>query len=164
MQEISSLTSSTLLGNLIELKESTTEYLEQCRGMKLKVSIEFQEEQSVSGKNIIKRVSKLYFDSVTRPVLYSVSYLIRENLTHDEFNLLVNDEIPMGRLFISQNSAEIIEKRNMAVSKEDVERDIAEALHSSSLQLYRKSYDYWVGNREIGKILEFFNEESLQRI
>lgn len=163
MQITSSLTTTDLLDNLIDLKASTTEYLEQCRGMKLKVSIQSQEEQQIGGEPFIRRISKLYFDSVLSPVLYSVSYLVKRNLTAPEYDLLINDEIPMGRLFIAQNGAGAIEKRNIMVSRE-VDRNVAESLQINSSIFYRKTYDYWVGDREIGKILEFFNEESLERV
>ena len=31
-------------------------------------------------------------------------------------------------------------------------------------KIFEKRYDYWVGDRLIGYISEFFNEESLERV
>jgi hypothetical protein len=150
-----------LLENLVELRSSTTEFLEQYNGSKLNVSIESQEDQMASGH--IRRVSRLYFETVEESILFSVSYMIRKNLTAIEYDLLINDSIPMGRMFILQNRNDVLDKRNVIVSRE-VDRKIAGELNVASPFLYRKSYDLFIGEREVGKIYEFFNEESLERI
>lgn len=152
-----------LLKELIELEASTTLLLEYLVGMDLQIKVEAQSEEKTRDTSIIKRVTKLYFDSCDTPALYCISYLNKNKLTDDEYQFLMDEDMPIGRLFMKCNRKELIHKKNIMVTVENDEQ-IAKALNVSSFQIYKKEYEYWIAEREIGKIVEIFNEESLNRI
>jgi len=152
-----------LITRLAELNHSTTLFLESIRGEYLKILLESQDELFIHQNNIIKRVTKLYFDSSDVPLLYCTSYLNKSELTNIEYASLAEGILPIGIVFHRYNDAHSIKKRNVVVSKE-INTDIASSLHVSSPLIFQKKYDYWVGDRQIGYICEFFNEESLDRI
>lgn len=154
---------TNLLKELIELEASTTLLLEFLMGMDLQIKVEAQSEEKVRDTSIIKRVTKLYFDSCDAPALYCISYLNKSKLTDDEYQFLMEEDMPIGRLFMKCNRKELIRKKNILVTVENDEQ-IAKALNVSSFQIYKKEYEYWIAEREIGKIVEIFNEESLNRI
>lgn len=154
---------SSLLKELINLEASTTLLLEFLTGMDLQVKVEAQSEETMLKRPVIKRVTKLYFDSCKTPALYCISYLNRDKLTKEEYQFLLREEMPIGRLFIQCNGEGQIQKKNITVTVEKDEA-IAKLLNVSSALLYKKEYEYWIAEREVGKITEIFNEESLSRI
>ncbi|MDO6431634.1 hypothetical protein Q4E93_13605 [Flavitalea sp. BT771] len=153
----------SLVDDLIELGDSTTLFLEALRGNRLLVTILSQEEIFLSGHWVIKRVVKLFFDTPEIPVLYCVSYLNRDSLTEEEYKCLVDDTLPIGLVFLALNNAHSIQKKNITTIQE-ISPDHAAFLNVRSPKIFRKKYDYWVDDREIGCICEFFNEESLGRV
>jgi chorismate-pyruvate lyase len=154
---------TTLLDDLLRLEDSTTLFLESLNGSDLKVEISSQFEEKLNGTHFITRTTILFFRSPDRPALYCISYLDKDNLTDSEYLLLTGSTIPIGRLFMQLNHDHVIRKDNIAFSKETNE-EIADRLNIPCSPLYRKEYDYWVGERRIGRIIEFFNEESLMRV
>jgi hypothetical protein len=152
-----------IVSRLINLEESTTSLLESLRGAPLRLVIESQKEIPDRHEIIIKRTVKLYFESLNVPVLYCVSYLYKSNLHAIEYKLLRETELQIFKVFQRFNDAGLIKKRNISITKE-VSDELAASLNVSSPVIFRKRYDFWVGEREIGSISEFFNEESLMRI
>jgi hypothetical protein len=152
-----------IVNRLINLEESTTSLLESLRGAPLRLVIESQKEISGPHDIIIKRTVKLFFESSSEPVLFAVSYLNKSNLYVNEYKLLRETELQIFKVFQRFNDASLIKKRNISITKE-VSDESAATLNVSSPVIFRKRYDFWVGNREIGTISEFFNEESLMRI
>lgn len=152
-----------LLHKLNEMNDSTTLLLESLRGSSLRLNIESQVETRELEANVIKRTVKLYFESSAAPVMYCVSYLNKNNLKWEEYQSLVEEQLPIGKVLHCYNRAELIRKINISVTRENDE-NIAEFLNVKSPLVTRKRYDYWVGDREIGSICEFYNEESLERI
>lgn len=152
-----------LVDKLIALDGSTTFFLESLRGARLMVSIESQTETYSASRQIITRAVKLFFESADTPVLYCESFLNPDQLTSEEYGLLMTKEIPIGIVFHHFNEATSITKRNICINKE-TNAHLAAFLNVKSSSLFKKKYEYWVGNRRIGYICEFFNEESLARI
>ena len=158
-----SLINDTFIEDLLSLKGSTTLFLESEKGLMMNVQLESQVENTESGRCIIKRTTRLFFRSAQQPALYCVSYLIKSELTDMEYRTLHEGVIPIGKLFLQLNDSIEIRKTNIATSLErDV--DIARLLNVKSDLVYKKEYDYWIGRRRIGRIVEFFNKESLSRI
>jgi hypothetical protein len=83
-------------------------------------------------------------------------------LTRGEYISLAEGMMPIGLVFHHHNHPGMIKKINVQV-KEEVNPDLARLLNVNSEIIVKKKYDYWVGDREIGHICEFFNEESLRR-
>jgi len=152
-----------LINELIVLGESTTLFLESIRGDRLQVAVESQSETNVSGSQVIRRAVKLHFQTPDAPVLYCVSFLNKNMLTEEEYRRLMVEEQPIGILFQSLNDAASIKKRNVFVTQ-SCNSALAARLNVQSEMIFEKRYDYWVGDRAIGYICEFFNEESLDRV
>lgn len=153
----------SLVHKLVELNSSTTLFLESIRGSRLQVALESQEEVQMQAQWFIKRVVKLFFDSPDIPLLYCESLLNKSILTSGEYVSLAEGMMPIGIVFHHHNHPGMIRKINVQV-KEEVNPDLARLLNVSSELIFKKKYDYWVGDREIGHICEFFNEESLGRV
>lgn len=154
------INAGSLLEKLSHLEHSTTAFLESIKGQPLKVSIEAQVEEP--GICLIRTV-KLYFDSPELPLLFCISQLNRTNLHPEEYALLTVHALPIGRIFHHVNPGALIVKKNTMVTTEN-NTHISSCLKVSLPTVKRKSYDYWVGDREIGTITEYFNQESLARI
>lgn len=152
----------SLVHKLVELNGSTTLFLESIRGGRLQVALESQEEVQIQAQWFIKRVVKLFFDSADTPLLYCESLLNKRMLTSGEYVSLAEGMTPIGTVFHHYNYPGMIKKINVQV-KEEVNPALARLLNVNSELIFRKRYDYWVGDREIGHICEFFNEESLRR-
>lgn len=152
-----------LTDSLIKLEDSTTYFLESLHGKALELEIDSQSEEFTGPGCIIKRMVKLYFQSAMKPALYCESHIYRDALTDEEYRLLVNSAIPIGKLFKILNDRDAIQKRNITVTA-DPDLKIAAIMNVAPGLLWKKQYDYWVGNRHIGLIIEYFNEESLTRL
>jgi chorismate-pyruvate lyase len=152
-----------MLHKLIELGDSTTLFLESERGDRLRLKVESQVEMELSSRCVIRRIVKLFFDSPDNPLLYCISYIDRDKLSQAEYKSLMEEELPIGIVFHSFNEPDEIRKRNVSITKE-VNQDLALSLNVKSNTIFKKKYDYWVGDREIGCINEYFNEESLERV
>lgn len=155
---VEKLSTDTMARELVELENSTTIFLENYHSALLQVIIRSQEEDS----GVIKRVTLLFFESSGAPVLYCVSYLIRDQLTKEEYYQLTHTTLPIGRIFAMQNMESFIDKRNITTQLTTNE-EAAIFLDVQSPLVYEKKYDYYVGQRKIGQIIEVFNEESLIR-
>jgi chorismate-pyruvate lyase len=154
---------STILTDILTLEGSTTLLLECLSGMKLQVEMVLQSEEHLFDTCYIKRITKLFFDLPELPALFCISYLEKKNLTSAEYQLLMQEDIPIGRLFIRLNNEESIRKNNISIVLEEDEES-SHILKVNSSWLYKKQYDYWIEGRKIGNITEMFNEESLNRI
>lgn len=152
-----------IVSRLINLEASTTQLLESLRGAPLKLVIDSQDEIIEQKHTLVRRTVKLFFESSGEPVLYAVSYLNKQHLHGNEYQLLRETELQIFKVFQQCNNASLITKRNIAITKE-VSDEMAAALNVTSPVIFRKKYDFWVDDREIGCISEFFNEESLMRI
>lgn len=152
-----------IISRLMNLEASTTSFLESLGGAPLRLVIESQKEIPDRHETIVKRAVKLFFESSAEPVLFAVSYLYKTNLHENEYKLLRETELQIFKVFERFNDVSLIKKRNIAVTKE-VSEELAASLNVASPVIFRKRYDFWVGDREIGSISEFFNEESLMRI
>ena len=152
----------SLVHELVQLDSSTTLFLESIRDGRLQVAMESQEEVQIQAQWFIKRVVKLFFDSADIPLLYCESLLNKSILTMNEYLSLTEGRTPIGIIFHHHNHPGMIKKINVQV-KEEVSSDLARLLNVSSQLIFKKKYDYWVGDRQIGHICEFFNEESLGR-
>ncbi len=153
----------SLLLKLSEMNDSTTLFLESLRGSSLQLNIESQVETPELETNVITRIVKLYFESSAVPVMYCVSYLNKNNLKREEYQSLLDAQLPIGKVFHCYNRADLIRKVNILVTREN-DDNVAGCLNVKSSLVTRKRYDYWVGDREIGSICEFYNEESLERV
>ena len=151
------------MNKLIELDGSTTLFLESLRSEPLKVIVESQAETEGYPDGIINRVVRLFFDSSDTPVLHCTSYLNKSKLTGEEYRSLIEGKLPIGTVFHCYNDADSIIKKNTSITKE-TNPDVAISLNVRSDLVFRKRYEYWVGDREIGHICEFFNDESLSRV
>jgi chorismate-pyruvate lyase len=152
-----------LVNELISLGDSTTFFLESVKGERLRVMIYSQEETGEGTERVIRRVVKLYFRSPEAPVLYCVSELKVNALTDREYNGLKEGVLPIGRLFISLN-AEVDIRKNNIYTRQVSNPAVAALLNVRSPKIFEKRYDYWVGDRMIGYIYEFFNEESFENV
>lgn len=148
---------------LNQLDDSTTHFLESLRGDTIRLLIISQDETKEFESTVIKRVVKLYFESADRPVLYCVSYLKKDKLSAQEYKSLLEDRMPIGKVFQCLNEGDCIKKTNISVTR-GVDKELAACLNVKSPIIVSKKYDYWIGEREVGQICEFFNEESLERI
>jgi chorismate-pyruvate lyase len=152
-----------LVNDLLVLGNSTTFFLESLRGEQLRVMIESQAETVEWAERVIRRAVKLYFQAPEMPVLYCISVLNVDVLTDREYKGLMEKKLPIGRVFNSLNAAGDIRKDNILVRQES-NPALAILLNVRSAMILEKRYDYWVGDRFIGYISEFFNEESLKRV
>jgi hypothetical protein len=73
------------------------------------------------------------------------------------------EELPIGILFHQVNNGNCIQKKNITINKE-VNPVLAMSLNVKSSIIFKKDYEYWVGDRKVGYICEFFNDESLARV
>jgi len=152
-----------LVNELLVLGDSTTFFLESLRGEQLQVIIESQTETIEWSHSVIRRTVKLYFHEPETPVLYCISVLNVDALTDSEYKGLIGAQLPIGRLFNSLNTTADIRKTNIHVRQAN-NPALAIQLNVRSAMIIEKRYDYWVGDRLIGYISEFFNEESLKRV
>lgn len=148
-----------LIDRLKQLKESTTFFLEECKGDNLNVLLLSQFEED----NVIIRKVKLFFDSPQMPILYCESYLLKDKLEMEDFKLLNRGEQPIGKVFREYDKEGKIRKENITLTKE-YDESIAQFLNVGSRQIFKKEYSYNVGGTVVGQIKEFFNSESLGRI
>jgi hypothetical protein len=155
--------SDTFIEDLLSLKGSTTLFLESAKGLMMSVQLESQSENTEAGRCIIRRATRLFFQSAQQPALYCLSYLLKNELTAMEYHTLKAGVIPIGKLFLQFNDRVEIKKTNISRSLE-THADIARLLNVNSDLVYKKEYDYWIGRRRIGQIIEFFNKESLSRL
>jgi chorismate-pyruvate lyase len=151
-----------IIDRLMGLAGSTTLFLEDLRGATLRVSIEDQWEQEEGDRAFITRTTRLFFHSPESPALFCKSLLNKNELTADEYRSLTQTTTPIGKIFLTFNEARDIEKKNVTIAMGS-DGPIAACLNVRDRLLYRKEYDYIVARRSIGRIIEFFNEESLQR-
>lgn len=154
------INAGSLLEELSHLEQSTTLFLESIKGQSLKVAIESQVE---GPEDSLIRTVRLYFDSDNLPLLYCISRLNTANLSSEEFALLTRQAMPIGRIFTYSNPGATIVKKNTTVTME-YNAHIISCLNLKPSTVKLKRYDYWVGQREIGTITEYFNQESLARI
>jgi hypothetical protein len=154
---------SDIISRVISLKDSTTLLLESLSARPLKVMLESQVETKDPNEEIIKRTVKLFFDSVSMPVLFCVSELHRKKLKAEEYKWLNETLMPIGKIFGFFNPEVLIKKNNILITRHH-DPAIAALLNVKFQEITCKKYDYWVGDRKIGAISEFFNEESLDRI
>lgn len=152
-----------LIDSLLKLEDSTTYFLESLHGKALELEIDSQSEEFTGPQCIIKRVVKLYFLTAILPTLYCESHIHKNALTNEEYRLLVTSEIPIGKLFKTLNNSDAIQKKNITVTA-DRSPNITTIMNVAPGMLWKKQYDYWVGDRHIGLIKEYFNEESLTRL
>lgn len=151
-----------LIKNLIVLDGSTTTFMEQFRSRQLSVDVISQDFKSVEGCEQIERHASLFFEDKTQPALYCTSLLNRKELTYDEYALLTINLIPIGRIFSKLNPDIPIIKLDTR-TKLSIDHKHASLLKVKSPLIYKKQYSYWVGSRQIGEIIEYFNGESLVR-
>ena len=151
-----------LIANLLDLTHSTTLFLEALKGEKLRVSVDAQSEQEDHENCLITRTTRLFFHSPETPALFCMSRLHKRELTGEEYRSLTETDTPIGIVFLNFNGARAIEKKNITIAMGN-DRATAARLNVLNPLLYRKEYDYVVGSRNIGRIIEFFNEESLRR-
>ena len=152
----------TVLDKLVHLENSTTLFLESIKGQSLKVAIESQLEVDDPEQTILRTV-KLFFTSVDLPLLFCTSHINKANLSTEEYCNLTSGEMPIGRIFHPYRTGNIVAKKNTIISKE-LNLRISSFLNVRSPVVFKKKYDYWAGDRYIGPIAEYFNEESLARL
>jgi len=149
----------TTITKMLDLKLSTTKFLESIANDILKVKINHQFEKDLA----IERDTFLFFKNYDNPVIWSVSILDRSCLTDIEYHLLMNSDLPIGRIFNDVKSETYLNKSNIDIVMG--EHEIASSrLNINSSIVFEKKYDLIVANRKIGVITEFFNEESLARL
>jgi chorismate-pyruvate lyase len=156
------ITNDVLTDEMLRLKESTVNRLENFSGLKLHVIVDSQTEEKVLERYYLKRVARLFFHSTEHPSLYCVTYLNRSALTEEEYLLLMAGREPIGRLFARLNAGIPIYKRNITVNISQ-QQQVLDALSSGDSSCYKKKYDYWIGHRKIGEVIEYFTRESLVR-
>ena len=151
-----------LIACLLDLADSTTLFLESFKGAQLRISIDAQSEREEGDNCLITRATRLFFLSPDTPALFCTSCLDKHVLTHNEYCSLMETDTPIGKVFLNFNDARAIQKKNVTIALGS-DRLTAARLNVKDSILYRKEYDYVVGKRKIGRIIEFFNEESIQR-
>lgn len=151
-----------LIDSLKKLEDSTTYFLEALQGKTLELEIDSQSEESSGHTCMIKRVVKLHFQGAAHPVLYCESNIYKSALTPEEYNLLTYSLTPIGKVFTQLNNGTAISKKNITLTTSQDKR-IADIINVDAGVFWKKEYEYWVGSRHIGFIVEYFNEESLKR-
>jgi len=154
---------SVMINEICTLKGSTTEFLQKVSGKELKVEVVCQELTTDKEGSILTRIARLYFNSPEEPVLYCVSRLKKENITSEEWKLIMEGNLPIGKVFASEAESAGVEKRNIQVSSE-INPGVAASLNSNVPAITKKQYEYYLHNREIGTIIEYFSYESLDSI
>ncbi len=152
-----------LTSRIINLEDSTTFLLESLSSKPLKVLLESQIEIKEAQEEVIKRTVKLFFESGSMPVLFCVSELHRKKLKAEEYRLLSETLMPIGKIFHLHNEEALIRKINIRVTR-NLDEAIAGQLNVQFSEVICKKYDYCIGDRKIGSISEYFNEESLVRV
>jgi chorismate-pyruvate lyase len=152
-----------IINKIINLEDSTTLLLESLSSKPLKVLVKSQVEINDDNGKLMKRTVKLFFESSAMPVLFCVSDLYLENLKAEEYRLLMETLIPIGKIFHLFNNGEAIKKMNIRITKK-MDNGMAEQLNVKLPEIICKQYDYCIGERKVGSISEFFNEESLIRV
>jgi chorismate-pyruvate lyase len=148
---------------LLTMQHSTTKFLEELAGKKLKVNLEFQRELYTTPLQLeIVRVTRLYLDHPQYPVIYSITSLPKKDLKPKEIEDIKDGDIPLGRVF------KLVERKGFRKSRITIQtiRDerMSKRLNVLGTWFFAKEYCLWVGNRRIGNIKEIFNEESFLRI
>lgn len=151
-----------LIKDLLDLEGSTTYLLEFVFGSKLKVDVISQYEKRMLQSVYLERAVRLYFHSAESPQMYCVSYFDVKKLKQEEKTLLMENKLPVGKLFLQLNPGEYIKKTNLKVGYLQDAYLIPE-LEVSDSPIYRKTYDYWIGERKVGFIEENFSKESFNR-
>jgi len=154
---------SDIVSRVIGLEDSTTLFLESLSARPLKVMVESQVETKELNDEVLKRTVKLFFESASTPVLFCVSELHLEKLKTEEYRWLKETLMPIGKIFQFFNQGAIIKKNNITIARQQ-DPVIAASLHVGFIEITSKRYDYWVGDRKIGVVCEFFNAESLERV
>lgn len=151
---------SDIVNEIIALQGSTTFFMESLAGDTLKVKVNSQKEIKIGREKVIKRSVNLYFDSEHLPVLYCVSHIFKDRLLNTELEDLNSLIVPIGKIFYAENVC--IEKSGIVISKLS-DHEFVNTLNVKPSVIFKKEYEYNVDNRYIGKISEYFNEESLLR-
>jgi chorismate-pyruvate lyase len=148
-----------VIDELLNTVYSTTLYLETLRREKLNVKVISQKETDT----VITRISKLFFFDEKKPLLYCVSHLRRKLLLPDEYRMIKEIDLPLGSIFSQLHYPSVIFKKNLQVTEAAFSKVSAE-MNLGDGNLYCKSYSFLIGVREVARIEEFFNQESLDRI
>lgn len=152
-----------LIKDILELEGSTTFLLEFVFGAKLRVDIVSQYEKEMLESLYIERVTRLYFEVPEFPLLYCTSYFDTQKLKNEEQSMLLNSNQPIGKLFLALNPGVYIKKMNRRV-EHITGSELLSKLNVQSPNIFKKTYDYWVGERKVGFIEETFSEESFNRV
>ncbi len=153
--------------NLVEqilcLEGSTTFFLETLANKKLQVHIVSQSEVCINNNMVIKRVVKLYFEQPELPIFYCQSYIEKDVLTNAEYNGLMSECIPIGKIFSDNESAGTISKKIISACKL-FNSSISSELQIAGGRIYGKKFQFYINERYIGVIEEYFHEDTLLRL
>ena len=152
-----------LIRDLLSLENSTTVLLESVFGSRLLVKVESQYEIQIAGTTMIERIALLGLESSVETLLFCVSYFNKEKLKEEEYQKIIAGELPVGKIFMFENPGTPIYKKNISI-KERLDPRVARKLNLQSPMIFHKRYNYWIGDRKVGHIMEAFNEESLSKI
>lgn len=151
---------SDIVKDIIALQGSTTLFMESLARDTLKVKVNSQREIKIGKEKVIERSVNLYFDSEHLPVLYCVSHIFKDRLLNTELEGLNSLIVPIGKIFNAENVC--IEKSGIVISQLS-DHQFVNTLNVKPSVIFKKEYEYNADSRYIGKISEYFNEESLLR-
>lgn len=159
---IKEIATDELINKLIGLESSTTLFLESIALKPLQVCV-LGHEEPLGQSGILERTSLLYFTDKTFPVIYSRSNFYLEQLKHQEYQQLKDGALPIGKFISSLHGTHNVLKEQIRVVKKP-SNSYATALRVLNTEIICKEYEYVVGGRKIGRIMEAFNEESIVRL
>lgn len=151
-----------LLDEVINMKGSTTSFIEEKSGKKLFVTVLLQKDSICDNLKILVREILLYIVKPELSLFLCYSSITKDNLTKDEVKRLIAGEEPIGKIFNLVENNTLI-KKNIDVHRVESKK-WKEKLKTRSILFYIKEYELYSKDRYIGKIEEVFNEETLSRI
>jgi chorismate-pyruvate lyase len=149
------------ISEILTLTESTTFYLERLAGRQLHVAVTAQHWVRENGQPKLQREALLYLEA-ERPLIFSVSLLEPEAFGPRELWELWSGINPLGRILDPTNTHSWCKVNISFACRAD--HILAARLKTTDLCCYGRIYDLFLDGQKVGRITEYFNEESIARI
>lgn len=150
------------LVRFLALETSTSYFFEALTGRTVSIIVDYQELiDGADGRRCIERHARLFCAGLSLPVMYANCLLYVDQLDAQELAAILEGKRPLGKMLDPSNDG-LIRKTHSIVTWSE-RPDHSTRLGTRQLMSYTLSYQFEVGGRNLGRIQETVNEESVSR-